>query len=83
MLQCIEVCVAVCIPCGDLENIERVAVHCSVLRCVAVCCSVLQCVAVCCSVLQCVAVGLRISSKCVTHLFVTHMDELCVTHIYV
>jgi len=44
-------CVAVC--CSVLQC---VAVCCSVLQCVAVCCSVMQCVAVCCSVLQCVAV---------------------------
>jgi len=38
-----------------MNNVQCVAVCCSVLQYVAVCCSVLQCVAVCCSMLQCVA----------------------------
>ena len=40
----------------DSENLQYVAVCCSVLQYVVECCSMLQCVAVCCSVLQCVAV---------------------------
>jgi len=34
------------------ENVQCVAVCCSVLQCAAVCCSVLQRVAACCSVLH-------------------------------
>jgi len=38
------------------DDMQCVAVCCSVLQCAAVCHNVLQCVALCCSVLQCVAV---------------------------
>jgi len=72
VLQCVAVCysvlqcVAVCyssffrvwtsLSALRVPQRQRVAVCCSVLKCVAVCCSVLQCVAVCCSMLQCDAV---------------------------
>jgi len=47
----------------------KMAVCCSVLRCVAMRCSVLQCVAVCCSVLQGVASVLQCVAVCCGVLF--------------
>ena len=70
MLQCVAVCVEMCVAVwlsGTNMGIRQgFNVRCAtkkvpllrwgVLQCVAVYCSVLQCVAVCCSMLQCVAV---------------------------
>jgi len=41
------------LQCVEVNELQCVAVWCSVIQCAAVCCSVMQCVAVWCNVLQC------------------------------